>query len=545
MTTTVDYALMAGHSYRSTRNLINWFPSPQGWTPFFPVPDPSTATAFPVSMGFEAVAFLSGNQVVISYAGTATLIDWDANLALANGVLQAQLVQAAEYYLAIKAAVPNATITLTGHSLGGGLAALIGVFFGEQAKTFDQAPFANAALSVAPALKAALLAKGFTPAQLAVLSGYIELRDSLGIFSTVVPNAHLVTNTRVNGEVLGATYLLKNPIGTTVDDIPNTSPGVSGSELHSQALLTAFLQSKETAPTGKALNEVTVKLPDLLKMIFDSKLFAFSIDPTNIKDVNFLEQIVRHESGVRDPVTGVPVVAADAMVTRFTKDLWKLAQDGGLTMSDRIAGFPDLHELSKTLTAFAMQFYYENSANATNQNKYLFSDVTGGIQFDMADVSKDFATAFTNNTKPDLAKAKGLDYAFNSYLAGSNFTASERSLIKSMLPYLRDWYVQAGTGGLAITDVLGRGAFMLDGTASDTYIYQTGDGRLRPCPRNRQFRRHAHQKHPSQQGTRRLPLTPILITTHSSASLQGFSEKKVPKSRIYSVNSYINNSSHG
>ena len=542
MTTTVDYALMAGHAYRSTRDLINWFPSPQGWTPFFPVPDPSTATAFPVSMGFEAVAFLSGNQVVISYAGTATLVDWDANLALGNGVLQAQLVQAAEYYLAIKAAVPGATITLTGHSLGGGLAALIGVMFGEQAVTFDQAPFASAALATAPALKAALLAKGFTPDQLAVLSGYIELRDGLGAFSSVVPNAHLVTNNRVNGEALGATYLAKNPIGTLVEDISNTSPGVSGIELHSQALLTAFLQSKETAATGKALNEVTSKLPDLLKMIFDSNLFAN--DPTKA-DKNFLENLVRHESGVRDPVSGAPVITADAMVTRFTKDLWKLAQDGGLTLTDGIAGNPAINFLSKTLTAFAMQFYYENSTNATNQTKYLFSDVPGGVQFDMADVSKDFATAFTNNTKPDLAKAKGLDYAFNSYLASSAFTGTERSLIKSMLPYLRDWYVQAGTGGLAITDVLGRGAFMLDGTASDTYIYQTGDGRLRPCPRNRQFRRHAHQKHPSQQGTRRLPLTPILITTHSSASLQGFSEKKVPKSRIYSVNSYINNSNHG
>ncbi len=532
MTTTVDYALMAGHAYRSTRDLINWFPAPQGWTPFFPVPDPSTATAFPVSMGFEAVAFLSGNEVVISYAGTATLIDWDANLALANGVLQAQLVQAAEYYLAIKAAVPNATITLTGHSLGGGLAALIGVFFGETAKTFDQAPFASAALSVAPALKAALLAKGFTPAQLAVLSGYIELRDSLGAFSSVIPNANLVTNTRINGEVLGATYLFKNTIGTLVADISNTSPGVSGIELHSQALLTAFLQSKETASAGKALNEITVKLPDLLKMIFDSKLF--SNDPATDKR-NFLENLVRHESGVRDPVTGATQIATDAMVTRFTKDLWKLAQDGGLTLTDGIAGSPAINFVSKTLTAFAMQFYYENSTNATNQTKYLFSDVPGGVQFDMADVSKDFATAFTNNTKPDLAKAKGLDYAFNSYLASSAFTGTERSLIKSMLPYLRDWYVQAGTGGLAITDVLDRCAFMHGGTASDADIYQTGDGRLQPCPRNRQSRRHANQKHPSQQGTRWLKLTPILITTHSNANLQGFAEKEVSKSRIYLV----------
>jgi hypothetical protein len=34
--------------------------------------------------------------------------------------------------------------------------------------------------------------------------------------------------------------------------------------------------------------------------------------------------------------------------------------------------------LSKTLSAFAMQFYYENSANATNQNKYL-----GGFKYEV------------------------------------------------------------------------------------------------------------------------------------------------------------------
>jgi hypothetical protein len=70
MATNLEYALMAGHAYRTSRNEINWIPYPQGWVPFFPVPDPTTAAIFPTISGFEAVSFKNGNEVVISYAGT-------------------------------------------------------------------------------------------------------------------------------------------------------------------------------------------------------------------------------------------------------------------------------------------------------------------------------------------------------------------------------------------------------------------------------------------------------------------------------------------
>lgn len=147
MTTVIEYSLMAGASYISTRPDPNKFPIPQGWVivtnpPYFR--DDAT--------GFEAAAFQNGTSIVISFAGTydnplnpLTNPDLQADIGLATGFGSAQLVQAAEYYLQVKAANPDATITLTGHSLGGGLAALIGVFFGVPATTFDQAPFAKSA----------------------------------------------------------------------------------------------------------------------------------------------------------------------------------------------------------------------------------------------------------------------------------------------------------------------------------------------------------------------------------------------------------------
>jgi putative lipase involved disintegration of autophagic bodies len=120
----IDRALMAGAAYFSTRPEINRIPMPQGWT---------ERTEFRVngdSSGFEVRTFQKGNEIVIAYAGTNPSDlsgDVAANLGLATGTGSVQLQQAAEYYLSVQAANPGATITFTGHSLGGGVAALMGV----------------------------------------------------------------------------------------------------------------------------------------------------------------------------------------------------------------------------------------------------------------------------------------------------------------------------------------------------------------------------------------------------------------------------------
>ncbi|MBA3034016.1 MAG: hypothetical protein KKF85_09035, partial [Gammaproteobacteria bacterium] len=388
MATTLEYALMAGVAYRSTRNEINRFPIPtsSGWNEL------SGTHRSLDDTGFEAISFTNGTEIVISYAGTynnppITFFNPDrqASVGLALGMGSAQLLQAAEYYLQVKAAhtingvAPQ--ITLTGHSLGGGLAALIAVMFGEEATTFDQAPFRASALSaqtdeygnpvgssVAENLHA-YLSDHATTEQLAKLDTYIAANDprntSPNIADTLTGREAAVSNHNVQGEFLsGVPWNWLDRIGTTIEDIPTSADGVAGDDLHSQALLTAYLQSRQTADANQTLNAVTFKLPDLLKMIFDKKLFAFDTDKS---DENLLERLVKHEAGI----TGS--LPADAMLTRFTADLWKLAQDGGLTLNDGVTGYPDLNDMSKALTAFAMQFYYEDTANATDDNKQLFT----------------------------------------------------------------------------------------------------------------------------------------------------------------------------
>ena len=168
MPTELEYALMSGGSYLSTRHQRNQFPTPNGWT--------QLDTSLDDSSGFEAVAFLqqgtNPTNIVISFAGTNFgVADLEADAALGSGIFWSQqLGQAAAFYLEIlqNPLYSNATISFTGHSLGGGLAALLGVFFNQQATTFDQAPFA---LSLGSVMRDTLIAHlkidyGYTDQQL-------------------------------------------------------------------------------------------------------------------------------------------------------------------------------------------------------------------------------------------------------------------------------------------------------------------------------------------------------------------------------------------
>lgn len=79
-----------------------------------------------LASGFSAGTFVKGNDVVISCKGTndykITNDGGDAvNWSIGFGIPTAQLYQAIDYYFAQKAAYPEANITFTGHSLGGGM----------------------------------------------------------------------------------------------------------------------------------------------------------------------------------------------------------------------------------------------------------------------------------------------------------------------------------------------------------------------------------------------------------------------------------------
>ncbi|MEW6427017.1 MAG: calcium-binding protein, partial [Thermodesulfobacteriota bacterium] len=443
MATNLEFALMAGRAYQSTRDEINSFPTPNGWTIIgHDQKDDS---------GFEAVSFRNTsypNEIVISFAGTYEKDiagDISADITLGGGQYTEQLKQAAEYYMQVKAVNPDAKITLTGHSLGGGLASLIAVFFDEDAVTFDQAPFRLTAAYHDP------LSPDLDPCAflLSVLQDNAQIDQSLlhpleeyvdaihqGSLDVLQEREQDVTNTRVDGEFLSDIFPVAKVdfIGATpsANLLTHGETEISGTQLHSMALLAAFMESQQTATNGQTLNEVTTKLTDLLGMIFDENLFAHTTNPSNTTDVNFLERLIQNQT------------TAGGMITNFTTDMWQIAQDGGLTMSN--------NDLAKALIAFDMQAYYDNNLAPTGT---LFNNerVAGGIHFDRTDV----AAAYTNDD------VKGYQY-FANYLA--TLPEDERAAITQRLPNLIDWYIQAGDQAMTVTAAEQR-AFMLGGTGED------------------------------------------------------------------------------
>ena len=138
---TKEYAQLAARVYATTDTNVLEIPS--GWSI-------DCNLIKDQSDGFSAGVFRKGaNEIVIAYTGTNAdkLTDiLAANVPAALGFYSSQVLKVMKLYIETRLANPTASITFTGHSLGGGLASLMAVYFGKPATTFDAAPFQASAV---------------------------------------------------------------------------------------------------------------------------------------------------------------------------------------------------------------------------------------------------------------------------------------------------------------------------------------------------------------------------------------------------------------
>ena len=101
--------------------------------------------------GFSAGVYqVAENHIVISFTGSNEDLIKDFvfnNIPIGLGYNGPQVYNAAELTLQVMEKYPNAKIEFTGHSLGGGLASMMAVFFDKKAYVFDPAPFKSTAMN--------------------------------------------------------------------------------------------------------------------------------------------------------------------------------------------------------------------------------------------------------------------------------------------------------------------------------------------------------------------------------------------------------------
>jgi Ca2+-binding RTX toxin-like protein len=367
MTDTIEYALMAGAAYESTRKDPNKIPSPDGWKKL----DPQLWHTKNDASGFEAVAFVKDNTIVISYAGTYPEQKQDlvADGMLGTGILHPQLFESAKYYQDIKKAHPESEgfrYTFTGHSLGGGLAALMGVFFNKPAVTFDPAPFRKAAT---PENREKLIdwlaGNGYgIDKNLLTFSSTVINFDSLPDYPINIRGEGKISATAVAGEFLSIPVSERYRIraGSTMM-IPHGNKnqgGLNGPGLnifHAQTLLIALKQS------GAFMN-ATLVMPYLIPDLFDEKLFAVSADKP---EQDLLSLLIRREFGV-------PKGASDTdLLTKFGQDMFALATSGTASQ-----------DIRQSLERIAFAYYY---GKTEGHAEVFFEAVSGGLRFDLTGVA--------------------------------------------------------------------------------------------------------------------------------------------------------------
>ncbi|EIL97735.1 HlyJ hemolysin-like protein [Rhodanobacter sp. 115] len=347
MTSNLEYAQLATHVY--ARSSANRTPLTDGWVQISRQEDDM--------WGFSASAYQRGGEIVISFAGTNESMDWASNVPAGIGLGAFQVTEALDFVLGLMAQNPGATFSLTGHSLGGGLASVMAVFLDLQATVFDPAPFELSARNdiLLGTLQTYLFTSGYNNA------AFDDYTSSLGaLFSQREPN---VVAYSTDGEVLeylrsilppiqGAAY--EYEVGTP--SVLESVPGSMAISLHSMDLLSSVMRSQ-------AFNTGLIEQNRAFSVFTDTGLYAAD---TRSDKRDFMASLHNRQlasgtngSGILDAV-GVDLQKIGTRGTAFEKNINRGA-----------------------LATLAEYYYFETSPTSLE-----FLDVVqGGITLDLSKIA--------------------------------------------------------------------------------------------------------------------------------------------------------------
>jgi Ca2+-binding RTX toxin-like protein len=325
--TTLEYAQLSGRAYAATQK--NRTPVPAGWAELGWFPDQAN--------GFSAGIYKKGSEIVIAFTGTNADLLTDfamGNWPLFTGASASdQLTQAMLLYMDTKIHNSGATISFTGHSMGGGLASIMAVFFDRPAVVFDSAPFQKGALNRLDVYANAMQSVGYSDA---TFNSYLA-----SPISSFLSRQGQVMNTFMQGEFLDPLRWGGTVIGSSA---PSVSPGApvdvsATKELHSLTALASMLASP-------AFSEAVRANRHLFHQLFDPGLYAQSTETSTQVD------LLAHLYNTQVAATSVP------LLDRFAADVLRI----GVTAESGSQA-----AMQKALAAAAMGYYYFSEPQQATQ----------------------------------------------------------------------------------------------------------------------------------------------------------------------------------
>ncbi|MFN3868564.1 MAG: lipase family protein [Hyphomicrobiaceae bacterium] len=420
--------------------------------------------------GFSAGVFRhrATGEIVIAYTGTNESKVSDflfGNVPAAAGEYSPQVLAAMQLYIRVRRQYGD-NISFTGHSLGGGLASLMAVYFDRPATVFAPAPFELSATR-APLINdyaSRLRVQGLTDSTLdryLIDSSFIERERNVAAYS-------------IEGEIvtqrLGRNF-------TIVDPARDFTIGIGASpaapvDLHSILLHAATLESSQFL-------EAVRRVPSVASVIFDKTLEAR--DPEVAPEADFLHRLMRRHWGIEGQ-------AAGQVLDRFAADVLKLAGDTGLAQT----------QARDALIAAAVEYHYHDT-----DPTQVFSVAAGHLSFDLGRIvgAGMLPSLSASKALPRLEQAVqpafGAEQDYSVYLRGKsvwhvqqgaapmNFTASSNANDAAIGGVGAD-FIESGVGhdllvGNAGVDVLRGGEgndILLAGLDADSLDGGTGNDQL-------------------------------------------------------------------
>ena len=393
MIDTIEYAQLSSHVYGLPGGSLT--PLANGWSQLTPTTGNQS--------GFTASAYRKGDEVVIVFAGTDEGADWSSNIPAAIGAGAAQLIEALEYALAIMELhrTPNTTFSLSGHSLGGGLASMVAVLLDINATVFDAAPFQLSA---------------HNPIVLANLGAYVS---SMG-YSNAALDAYMATS--------GALFFQREQrvtehhiIGEALGYVRNSATGIHGSSVGHMAGLPPLTELPAAALA------IELHSMDLLSSVLRSEELESGLVSQNRAHYIFSRKEL-YEAGTDRPLglisrihnlhIGMVAAGQDGILDALGQELSRIGNTGAAYEKDLNEGI---------LAALAEHYYYR----PTDWSRDFIESVSGGIQLDLSNM-------------PAIADGTGRDYLLrntSSWLTENGVTPPAGMVTEGVV-------VQSGTEGL-------------------------------------------------------------------------------------------------